>query len=126
MLHRVRARVRYPASSGLAGWSRDQMAVRYGQAVHIRQGEAAEEEPANRVDDLGDGTELFVCDLPLQDEAHAADAVATLGDHNVLGQSEPHPSFDGPEPSWVEYHECDHADDVRDGCLVVDRREGPS
>ena len=117
--------MRFTAASGLATWCRDQMAVRYGQAVHIRQGEPAEETPVNEVTDDGD-QQVFRCDLPLMDEAAAVDAVSTLGDANVLGQSESHPDPDGPEPSWVEHHECDHAEDVRDGCVVVERREGPS
>ena len=124
-LHRVRAHMRFTRNSGLATWCRDQMAVRYEQAVHIREGEPAAESPVNEVTDDGD-RQVFRCDLPLMDEAHAVDAVATLGDHNVLGQSEPHPDPDSPQPSWVEHHECDHADDVRDGCVVVDRREGPA
>ena len=125
MLNRVRARMRFTAASGLATWCRDQMQVRYGQAVHINAGEPNEEVPINEVVDDGDW-QVFGCDLPLADEAAAADAVATLGDHNVLGQSEPHPTFDGSTPSWVEHHSCDHQEDVRSGCAVVDRREGPA
>ena len=120
MLHRVRALMRFPTSSGMATWARDNMAVRYEQAVHIRPGEAAEEAPANVVTDDGD-RQVFRCDLPLMDGAHAQDAVETLA--AVFPWSEPHPSEDGPEPSWVEYHQCDHADDNRDGCVVIDRRE---
>ena len=50
----------------------------------------------------------------------------TLSDANVLGQSEPHPTLDGPEPSWVDRHQCDHEDDIRSGCVVMARSEGPS
>ena len=92
------------------------MAVRYGQAVHIRAGEPAEEVPVNLV--AGD---TFRCDLPLADEAAAQDALATLSDHNVLGQTVSLDGLDGPVASWVEYHLCDHADDVRAGCVVVAR-----
>ena len=42
MLHRVRMRARFTASSGLATWCRDQMAVRYDQSVKIREGDPAE------------------------------------------------------------------------------------
>lgn len=120
MLHRVRARMRFPRSSGMGTWARDNMAVRYQQAVHIREGEAAAEAPVNEV--LRDGNrDIFVCDLPLMDQAHAQDAVETLA--AISPFSEPHPELEGPEPSWVEYHLCDHADDIRDGCFVVDRRE---
>ena len=96
------------------------MAVRYQQAVHIRPGEAAEESPSNVVD--GD---LFRCDLPLADEAAARDAFATLSDHNVLGQTVPLDGLDGPVASWVEYHLCDHAENVRTGCTVVMSAQGP-
>ena len=125
MLHRVRAHMRFSRNSGLATWCRDNMAVRYQQAVHIRQGEPAEEPPVNEVADDGD-RQVFRCDLPLMDEAHAIDAFNTLSDANVLGQSEPHPDPDGAAPSWVDRHQCDHQDDVRSGCVVVDRSEGTS
>jgi len=123
MLHRVRARMRFTRNSGMATWCRDNMAVRYQQAVHIRQGEAAEEQPINEVVD-DDDRQVFVCDLPLMNQAHAEDAVNTLA--AVFPFSEPLPSQDGAEPSWVEYHQCDHQDDNRDGCVIVDRREGSS
>ena len=121
MLHRVRATVRWPASSGLATWARDQMAVRYEQAVTIRAGEPAEEP---RVNEVRDGGELFVCDLPLADQAAAEDALATLTapsvwDQAVLLDDGP----EGPSPSWAEYHLCDHAEDSRGGCAVEERRE---
>ena len=120
MLHRLRARMLFPAGHWGPVWCRDQMAVRYGQAVHIRQGEPAEEAPVNVVD--GD---LFVCDLPLMDEAAAVDALATLSDANVLGVTVPLEGED-LDPSWVEHHLCDHADEVRSGCSVVARNEGPA
>ncbi len=121
MLHRVRARVRYPASSGLAAWSRDQMVVRHGQAVHIRQSEPAEEPPVNEVIDAGD-THVFRCDLPLADEAAAVDAFATLTTGSVWGEALTLDLVDG-DPSWIERHECDHDEDVRHGCVVMDRVE---
>ena len=125
MLDRVRAHMRFTRNSGLATWCRDNMQVRYQQAVHIRPGEAAEEAPVNEVTDDGD-RQVFRCDLPLMDEAHAIDAFATLTDANVLGQSEPHPSQDEAVPSWVDRHQCDHEDDIRSGCVVMARSEGPS
>lgn len=121
MLHRLRARMLFTAGSGLATWARDQMSVRYGQAVHIRQGEPAEEAPVNLVD--GD---LFVCDLPLTDQAAAEDALATLSDPTVLGVTISETVDGVTVPSWVEHHLCDHADDVRSGCAVVTRNEGPA
>ena len=125
MLNRVRAHMRFTRNSGLATWARDNMQVRYEQAVHIRQGEPAEEAPVNEVVDDGD-RQVFRCDLSLMDEAHAIDAFATLTDANVLGQSEPHPDDDGPVPSWVDRHQCDHDEDDRAGCAVDERAEGPS
>ena len=116
MLHRVRSDMRFTASSGLAGWCRDQMDVRYGQAVHIRQGEPDEESPVNLVVDEGEH-ERFVCDLPLADEAAAVDAVATLSDPNVLGQAV---DLDDGEPSWVDRHPCTHDDD-REPCVLTER-----
>ena len=121
MLHRVRARVRYPASSGLAGWSHAQMDVRYGQAVHIREGEPAEEAPVNEVVDDGD-YQVFRCDLPLMDEAAAIDAFATLTTASVWGEALTLDPVDG-DPSWIERHECDHDEDDRSGCIVMDRVE---
>lgn len=114
--------MRFTRQSGLATWCRDNMGVRYQMAVHIRPDEPGEEEPVNEVTRAGN-SDVFRCDLPLMDEAHALDAVATLG--AIIGQSQPHPDPDGAEPSWAEYHRCDHADDARGGCVVVDRREGP-
>ena len=119
--------MRFTSASGLANWCKAQMDVRYGQAVHIRQGEPSEESPRNEVEDTGDGHEIFFCDLPLMNEAHAVDAFATLSDHNVLGQALPFED-DGVEedvPSWVERHVCDHAEDVRQGCAVAQRAENP-
>lgn len=121
LLHRLRARMQFSPGSGLAQWCYDQMIVRHGQAVHIRQGKPAEEAPVNEV--AGD---LFVCDLPLMDEAAAVDALATLSDANVLGVTVPIIDDDDGSsvPSWVEHHRCDHDDDVRSGCVVVARNEG--
>ena len=125
MLHRVRAAVRFTQQSGLATWCRDNMAVRYQMAVHIRPGTQADEEPVNVV--VQDGQhQVFRCDLPLMDSAHAIDALTTLSAPTVLGVSEPLPSGEGARPSWVEYHVCDHDEDDRSGCVVVERREGPS
>lgn len=114
MLYRVRAQMRFTPASGLATWCRDQMAVRYEQSVHIRQGELDEESPVNEVIDL----EYFICDLPLVDESAAEDAVATLSDPNVLGQSEP---LDDGEASWVDWHPCTHDEDTRTPCSLTER-----
>ena len=116
--------MRFTADSGLAQWARDNMQVRYEQAVHIREGEPSSEEPVNEVSEDGEHR-LFRCDLPLMDELHAIDAFNTLTDANVLGQATAIPDSDGDMPSWVELHECDHADDVRSGCVVSARESNP-
>ena len=98
------------------------MAVRHEQAVTIRPGEPAEEP---RVNEVRDGGELFVCELPLAEQAEAEDALATLTAPSVWDQAVP-VSDDDPEqpsPSWAEYHLCDHAEDHRTGCSVVFREE---
>lgn len=118
MLFRLRASMRWPVGHWGPVWCRDQMAVRFGQAVHIRHGLAGEEAPVNLVDGA-----TFTCDLPLQDEGHALDALATLSASTVLGQTIP---LDDGVGSWVEVHRCDHNDEVRAGCVVVGREEGPS
>jgi hypothetical protein len=122
MLHRVRAHMRFPEGHWGPQWCYNQMVVRYGQATHIRPGEPDKEPPINEVD--GD---VFRCDLPLMNEAHAIDALATLSDHNVLGVTIP-VQVDGDEVqlSWVERHTCDHDEEVRSGCVVVARNEGPA
>lgn len=122
MLHRLRAHVAYTTASGLATWSRDQMAVRYEQAVHIREGEPAEEAPVNEITDVGD-LQVFRCDLPLMDEAAAADALATLTSDAVFGQAQPIPGDLSDRPSFVEHHLCDHDEDDRSGCTIIDRVE---
>ena len=121
MLNRVRANMLFPTSSGMAQWAVDNLAVRYQQAVHIRQGEPAEEAPLNEFTEQGD-YQLFRCDLPLLDAAHATDAVETLA--GIFAWTEPESDGEGgTTPAWVEHHQCDHDDDVRSGCVVVDRRE---
>ena len=123
MLHRLRSQMRFTQLSGLAEWCLAQMDVRYQSAVHIRDGESNEEAPENYVIVDGD-EELFVCDLPLIDEQEAQDALNTLSDHNVLGQSL---TLNGAgELSWVEYHQCFHGDDPVQPCAVVARNEGPA
>jgi len=77
-VYRVRAYVRL--GGGLATWARDQMAVRYSQAIHLNEGLENEELKKNEVTD----TNLFECDLPLMDEAHAIDAYNTLTSASVL------------------------------------------
>lgn len=125
MVDRVRARMRFTAASGLAVWCRDNMAVRHSQAVHLNEGEPSEEAPVNEVVDDG-AEQVFRCDLPLMDTAHAADAFATLSAATVLGQSLVLGSEEGvASPSWVEHHECHHDETPPAPCETVSRAEGP-
>ena len=111
-LHRVRAHVRL--GGGLATWARDQMAVRHGQAVHINEGLDNEEPKRNEVVD-GD---LFICDLPLMNEAHAIDAYNTLTSASVLAWV----VAPGEEEQWyIERHTCHHDEDPVLPCAVNER-----
>ena len=117
--------MRFTSASGLATWCRDQMAVRYQQAVHINEGAPNEEAPLNEVVDEGD-EQVFACDLPLMDEAHAEDAMNTLSDANVLGQALMlHDDEDGEQPSWAEHHICHHESEPGRPCEVVRREVSP-
>lgn len=120
MLHRLRARIRYPKTSGLAGWSKAQMGVRHGQAVHIKQGQTNEEPKKNQIVDDGD-YEIFECDLPLLNEAHAQDAFNTLGAESVWVQAV---NLDDGEQSssWIEYHLCRHDETSQQPCSIINRK----
>ena len=123
-LHRIRAHMRFTVASGLATWCRDNMQVRFEQAVHVNEGLANEEPKRNEVTDHGSHEE-YHCDLPLMDEAHAIDAFNTLSDANVLGQSLAIPDEDGARPSWVERHTCHHEQVPVQPCTVNALAEGP-
>ena len=103
-LHRLQAAIRYSAASGLAGWSKAQMDVRFQQAVHINPGLPNEEAPVNEVE--ADGTdEIFRCDLPLMDEAAAIDAMNTLSAASVWTQAK---ALTANQESWIQHHTCHH------------------
>ena len=111
MLNRVRARIRFTASSGMAGWAKAQMDVRYGQAVHINEGDPNEEPAVNQVTEDGADHEIFTCDLPLMDAAHADDAYNTLTAESVFNSTYVSGFDDGEggvTPSYVERHDCFH------------------
>ena len=122
-LHRIRARIRFTNSSGLATWARDQMAVRHGQAVHINEGLENEEPKYNETFTAGPDHTGFRCDLPLMDAAHAQDAFNTLTAGSVFHPAHvsAFPGEDGPEPSFVEYHLCKNGDTPTQPCEMVDR-----
>jgi hypothetical protein len=123
-LNRIRANVRYSKSSGMATWSRDQMSVRYDQAVTIKPDLANEEQPQNRVEEDPTSTdhEVFVCDLPLEDATAAEDAFATLSDASVFGYyAEDFQDGDMTSPSWIEHHKCRHDETPQKPCEVIDK-----
>lgn len=115
MLHRLRARLVFPKSSGMATWCRDQMSVRHDQAKHINEGLANEEKKYNTLKDYDDDNEEFKCDLPLMDREHAEDAYNTLTDESVWSHL-----AEDVGVNWVEHHICDHEDSEseRTGCKV--------
>jgi len=130
MLYRLRANVRFTKSSGLATWARDQMNVRHGQAVHINEGLSNEEPKYNEIleDDTSTDHEVFSCDLPLMDEAHAQDAFNTLTDASVFNETYVS-AFPGEgnedSPSWVERHNCYHDENPPNPCVTVERKTLP-
>ena len=99
------------------------MAVRYQMAVHINVGTDAEEPPINEVIEGGDHR-VFECDLPLMDEAHAADAYNTLTAASVTAHAVAFPEGEGP--GFVEHHTCRHDETPRQPCTVVNRQEVPA
>ena len=121
-IHRLRARLLFSKSSGLAAWTKDQMDVRHGQAVHINPGMANEEQKKNEISDIDTDHELFVCDLPLHDLAAVQDAFATLTDHNVLGQALT--DAEGGR-SWVEHHTCHHDEVPPQPCQIEAKEFSP-
>ena len=119
MLHRVIARLRFTKASGMAPWAHAQMAVRHGMAVHINEGEDNAEPKYNEVIDEG-SEQILRCNLPLLNEAHAADAYATLTVGSVWAWlSAPHPG----ETLFVEHHTCGHDETPHVPCAVVARKE---
>lgn len=122
MLHRLRAQIRFTKASGLATWAYNQMVLRHTQAVYINSGLANEEPKYNEVVP-GTTHDVYRCDLPLMNAAHAQDAYNTLGAASVF-----HPAYvsafpDDDTPSWIEYHACGH--DEGEPCSVVSRKTLP-
>ncbi len=118
-LNRIRANVRYPKSSGMAIWSRDQMSVRYTQAVTIKPGLNNEEQPYNEVVEDDADHEIFRCDLPLQDEAAAEDAFATLTAASVFAPYAV--DFKDGIPSWIDHHKCHHDETPQKPCEAINK-----
>ena len=128
MLNRVQARIRFTKASGLATWCYDQMAVRYGQAVHINEGDPNEELAVNQVTEYGEDHEVYTCDLPLMDAAHADDAYNTLTSDSVFNSTYVS-GFDdgegGTTPSHVTRHDCYHDETPTLPCAVVATKRIP-
>ena len=117
--------MRFTSGSGLAQWCKDQMDVRYQQAVVINEGAANEEAPLNEVRNEDD-EQVFACDLPLADESAAEDAFTTLSDHNVLGQALMLDEYDAYSvKSWIEHHICRHDEMPPQPCQVMSREKAP-
>lgn len=94
------------------------MAVRYDQATHINEGLANEEQKYNIKREWDSDNNEFLCDLPLLDESHAADAFNTMTAASVWAWL-----TDGVGVNWVEHHTCDHDQDERDGCKKQSYKE---
>ena len=121
-LNRIRANVRYPKTSGMATWSRDQMAVRFDQAVYIKPGLNNEEQPRNEVVEDDADHEIFRCDLPLQDAAAAEDAFVTLTAASVFAPyAVDFEDGDMTSPSWIEHHKCHHDETPQKPCEAIDK-----
>lgn len=116
-IHRIRCSMRFTKTSGMAPWVYAQMDVRYGQAVHINEGLAEEEQKRNEVIEDGDH-EFAICDLPLMNEAHAVDAFNTLSDASVMAHIE---DDDQGGPSWIEHHICRHDETPNKPCEIISK-----
>ena len=117
MLHRLRARLVFSKSSGMAQWCKNQMSVRHGQAAHINKGENNEEPKYNILEEWDADNDEIRCDLPLLDQSHAEDAFNTLTDATVWAHL-----ADGVGVHWVEHHICDHDESQRSGCVTQSRK----
>jgi hypothetical protein len=118
MINRIREKARFTKASGMAVWCRDQMGVRYTQAVSINEGLANEEIKRNEVIDDGD-YDIYVCDLPLSDLAYAEDAYNTLSAASVWAYAQ---NFDDGSSSWIEHHQCGHNEIPQKPCTVVNKK----
>jgi hypothetical protein len=98
------------------------MSVRFTQAVTIKPGLNNEEKPRNEVVDDGD-YEIFRCDLPLQDEAAAEDAFATLTAASVFDPyAVDFEDGDMTSPSWIEHHKCHHDETPQKPCTSIAKK----
>lgn len=110
MLHRFRANLVFNTSSGMATWARDNLAVRYQQATHINEGLRNHEPKRNEIQDDG-ARQVWTCDLPLIDRAHAADAYSTID-----------AIWPWVRAGWIEHHACRHDETPSAPCALVSRR----
>lgn len=97
------------------------MDVRYGQAVHINEGLANEEQKRNEVVEVDDDNERFICDLPLQDEAAAQDAYDTLSAESVWYHAlEAQGEMDSG--SYINLHQCFHEETPNQPCINIETK----
>lgn len=118
MVHRLLVKLIFPKSSGMATWCRDQMQVRHNQAVDINANKDNAEPKFNTVNDHDANNQVFRCNLPLLDEAHAIDAYNTLTDASIWAWLANNVGL-----HYVEHHTCDHDEVNRAGCVVQSRKE---
>ena len=122
MKYRVQTSVLFPKSSGMATWCKDQMDVRYDQAVHLKEGEKNEEQKKNKVVEIDADNERFICDLPLLDQDHAQDAFNILTDDSVWFYAI---GADNEEDvgSYVNLHKCGHDEMPQIPCEDIDNKQ---
>lgn len=119
-LNRIRAKLRFTNSSGMAAWCQANMGVRHGQAVHINEGLANEESKKNEVVADGASHSIYSCDLPLMNEAHAIDAYSTL--MAIMAWVQPFASAEDGV-NFLERHTCYHDEETPQQCIINQRHE---
>lgn len=123
MIYRLQASILYYKNSGLATWCKNQMDVRYTQAIHLKPDTNKEERPLNKIIEETDDIERFQCDLPLLNKQHAQDAFNTLSTESIwlqaLGSNE-----DIESGSFINLHVCGHDETPQVSCknLEVKRK----
>ena len=108
MAIRFRARLRFQSGSGMAQWVADQMAVRLGQAFHLREGTPNQE--LSHVTVSGDDVDIDVF-WPDDREDLAVDTRNTL--QAVIPFLRP---AEGRAVSWMDWHRCGHDQEPPELC----------
>lgn len=115
-INRIRARLRFANSSGMAAWCKSNMAVRLTQATHLNENLANEELKKNEVTADGASHSIYECDLPLMNEAHAISAYDTLNSITAWVVSFANPDEEGH--CFIERHTCYHDEEEPQGCVI--------